>query len=437
MPNIRFNFIKKKIILFLWFLLHVLTFSGIVSAQNTHTDNENISIWATRPNNPVTTVLPSLMINNLYTPQNSFTINYLAGNTWRPTLYLVDNKYGSVTQIRRDLHDPDGIISDRFCEACPTFDVPNNEAFNTAKQFRADGVVKALNVDWTRKVGKTSALLIHSNLHQLSGGGNNADFMVSDAFIEWFHKNFTPSKSDPFDRQKRPFNEAGIKFVNQKREMLRENDVWGGTFDIGFQHFWYVFDSEKLESVLKTAGIASLPLNSINQYMGASALIESVNVHRINNNKTMKYSFSAQYIHHNIIKLKNDIDFFDSNYRLILYFSSNYTFVKNKKSISFGAEFFDETPLLNEQKYSVFYETKLSEKGYYTSLSDMATWLLTTHNQYLSLYLARTQPIDNYLLTSGLRVTEDGHFLRSGIAFVKNGSNGQDIGIEVFMKFSW
>lgn len=390
-----------------------------------------------RPNNPLTSVLPAVNITNLQKPENSFSVNYSVGNTWRPTLYMIDNKYGSVIQIRRDLHDTDGIISDRFCQTCSTFDVPNTEPFRTSKTFRSDGVVRAINFDIKRKVSNRIMVFFHQSMYQLQDGNAFADVIVSDAVIESFHRVFTPSKPDPFDRQKRPFNESEITIRNNNRIQIKQNDVWGGTIEGGISHFWPVRDNIKHKNVFSAALVAALPLNNIHRRVGGSLLFEATNQLKLSTNRRLNYNFAMQYIHHNIVKLNNDMDYFDRNYRTIFYLSLDYSITTKKRTFTFGSAFYDESRLLNENNYSVFYETKYNAtENYYTSLSDRATWLLTDNNQYLSLYLTTTRILNKYILSSSLRVTEDGHFGRSGIAFVKNGSNGQDIGVEFILKFA-
>lgn len=390
---------------------------------------------AMRPNNPVSAHLHKIPFSISLFPENRFEMSYTAGNTWKPTIYFIDQRFGSQAGIVIEIMNTMGPELGKYlCETCPEYQVPEIPAFNYAKIYRADGVLRQYNATFVKKTGKQSEITFNTSVFKLVGGDSPLDFFVSDAFIEGFHKVLTPSIPDPFQRQKREYDQAGIRFITPNKKIVyKKGDTFWRTFDIGFRQF-YTISQKKKWLIRGNSGInLGIPLNKFNNFVSTSFYTSANAVKHLSRQRYLFIGGGAGLVFHRWLQGLDSMIFFDNNIQYTYSFTMAMIWHRSKGSWTAGIEFLGESRYMNRDDYVVFYET-LGEGQSWKSLGGKNTWLFTMDNQYLGFVFSHTLP--NKKFTKGIKIIEDGNFRRNPL-FVIEGAVAQDIGIELFCTFSF
>jgi hypothetical protein len=395
-----------------------------------------------QPNHPFSLHLLKIPFSTSEIAKDRLNFSYSAGNTWKPTMYMIDRGFGSYRQIIQQINEATSIpVGKLLCEECEEYELPSIPAFNQAKIYRADGVIRRFHFAFSMSINTQNEIGINFNIFKLVGGSSFVDFAVSDNLIEYFHKKLTSSKSDPFNRQLREYNQAGIKFIDKSQNIqIKNNDFFFGTIDLSYKRFFKIIETHNILLTANWGFAIGLPLNQLNNYLSFATFGTVSNTFRLLGKNTLTAAIGYGYNFNRLVKVGRTMQFFDNKnqytYTLILGINN----IKKSRMISYGIEFLGESPFMKRSDYTVFYET-IGEDSSTKTLGGKNTWLLTTHNQYLGFFFSHTnrkwQP-NSFIksITKGLKIIEDGNFERSKV-FALEGAVAQDLAIEFFLSLGF
>jgi len=404
-------------------------------------DTIRAGLIAMNPNHPLGIFLLHTPYSFNSKAQSSIDFSYSAGNTWRPTLYLLDSKYGTKPEIVSQISGLASNYVEQFCEISPNYKIPEHKAFREAKIYRADGVIHRYTLGGTVALGKRklNEMGCQINFYNLTGGGSFFDFPVRDATIEQFHKVFTPRISDPFNRQLRKYNQAQIRFTDslaRQSRIIQANDFFRGVFGATYRRYFSIYKTPHISGFANAGLAVGIPLNTVNRYISGTIYGSSVNILHLKSGMNLIVSTGLSAIHHRLISLGKSLHFFDNNmqFSYTTQISLNWHFRKKISQFEAGMEFYGESNFMNLADYTTFYETTPGNypglQTGYKALGERNNHLFVSHNQYLALYVSHTSAKSG--LIKGFKFIEDGSFARSPL-FVPKGANAQDVAIEIFV----
>lgn len=420
-------------------ILVCFLYSIPLQAQNILYRNDSLSLLSLNsilPNHPVAVFLSGNCIKNRDKPSHSVSFSYSAGNSWRPAIYVLNHDiFGSKPRIKSMLDEVYGNYQKLFCREDMGDTILNIYPFSEATVLRSDAVTRRLHFDYSKPLGN-SEFCASINAFVV-GGGSFLDFPVNDASIELFHSAFVKRDTDPFGREKTDYNQGNIIFyTNGKYLEYNKNDVFFGTIDIGIFRYIPVYKSTNYNLIMNAGITGGIPLNKFNPCISFTVSISVLQAYKFNPFSLIRFHAGIGTRMNKAIEIAEG--YYNFDYDNQFEYSLNIGYQRNSgkgNTFCVGLEFYGESAYLQKDDYISFHETIAldSAGGSYEVLGGKNDWILTTHNQYLSLYFTHNK--NNSLITKGIKITEDGNFKRSK-AFVVYASNAQDIAIEVFIKYN-
>lgn len=425
---------KFLVIVFVWF-----SFSAIAQNENIFADRDSIfetaSVSQSWPNHPLAMFHLKVPFTYNFLPENKFSASYTIGNTWRPTIYLIDKNYGRNIDIRDRLIEYyyPKYWGNALCEDKPDFVIPEIEPFQTAKRFRSDGIIRKIHLNFSKAISKNGQITVLINGGMLAGGNSFIDWPVRDRTIENFHQIFTKKRPDPYNRQIRPYNQAGLRLFDSENEVrFNKGDSFFGTLNFNYQHFKKILRDETKAASIQLGGTISYPLNSIHGFVSVAPAINCNYIQRYKNKNLFQISTGIGIIYNQLFKVKSTLNYYDKPFQTNINIFTAYTFSFSRLNLLFGMEFNSQSSYFTKNKYTYMFES-IGGKDGSEALGGFNTWMLTIANQYLGLLISIRKKKSP--LSYGLKVFEDGNFFKS-LLFATYGSNGQDIGVEMFLTYS-
>lgn len=313
---------KNKI----WSCICFIASHGAIAQADTLTVRiEHAPVVDTRANEPARVF--SMRLPFKISPiacHQEISLDYHAGNTWNPSGVL---EYP-------EANEP--YVSNPWDEIYrPAY----NQDPHRYQLYSADGVIRSTTITYTRKTSARGELYATVNANMLVGGGSFVDAAVSDRAIEGFDKMIHNENSY---RILDAYNLAEVKFTDREGRAfeMRPRQVYVGTLDFGYRHFFNIIRNDALLWTLNVGGQVGAPLNRAREHLSVGIIIASALTKQVTKKYgiTLAVGFVAQ--HDKVLAIRqNQFDFnyaaVVTGYRFLL--GHNFDF-KHHKRFTIGIE---------------------------------------------------------------------------------------------------